>query len=619
HDFAEESRERMTASRQDLREKLGAFTHLKVYPGKANFLLCKITDSGMKARELQKHLFGEKIAIRLCDDFIGLDKSFFRIAIRTEEENQLLLDGMEKFLSKSLIRESNTAFTHSLNTRPLKLHRENRTPALMIQGTSSNAGKSLLVAGLCRVLLREGYAVAPFKAQNMSLNSAVTIDGREIGRAQALQAQACRIQPDVRMNPLLLKPTSDNGSQIILAGLPAGHVTSANWGETKDKAKRIVRASYDSLSSEYDIVILEGAGSPGEVNLKKHDIVNMVMAGYAKAPVLIAGDIDRGGVYASFIGTLAVFEEWERNLVKGFIVNKFRGDQNLLRPAHEYLFNFTGKPVVGVVPYIRDLELPEEDSVSFKEIPSGNRVGAGKTELSIGVIDLPHISNFTDIDPLRQEPEVKISLIRKVEELDGSHDALIIPGSKSVLSDLDFLSKRGFVGRIRDLHNKNKTRIVGICGGGQILGKEIRDTADIESKTPFMPGIGLLGIETIFLKEKVLKRRRAIHKPSGIEVGGYEIHHGVSKLISGKVAIEDEGDLLGVEDSSGRVLGTYLHGIFDDDYFRRWFLNQLRLDKRLSPVKEPVSVFDVDSALNRLADILKESLDIPFIKSVIGL
>ena len=610
--FFENSVNTVTILRKELFEKLNYIPWLKPFPGEANFLLIKISTPEINAEKLYSYLAQKGVIIRLCDNFTGLDNSYFRIAVRTFPENEKLI--------KLLISFSDKDSLHKV----IKRIQKNALP-IMIQGTASNAGKSILTAGLCRVLYQDGYAVAPFKAQNMSNNSAVTLEGKEIGRAQALQARACNINSDVRMNPVLLKPSSEKGSQVIFNGLPAGNMTVQNWKEFKQTARAVVEKNYDNLASDYDVIMIEGAGSPGEVNLKQNDIVNMGMAKYANAPVLIAGDIDRGGVYVSFIGTMAVFEEWERNLVQGFIVNRFRGDATLLSSAHDYLFEYTGKPVLGIVPFIPDLNLPEEDSVSFKD---GSYFTSTKSEqnsasvIRIGLIDLPYISNFTDVDPLMQEPDLEINLIKTPEDLKENFDCIIIPGSKNTSSDLSWLANKGFPGALKNMKEKGVT-IVGICGGFQMLGKRITDPGYVELSRDFdnnyIKGMGLIDIETTFYPEKQLEQKELIHIPSKCKVKGYEIHHGISQLQKGKVIINSRGGLLGASSLDGKVWGTYLHGIFDADEFRQWFLNQLRQEKGLPVSNKPSLIYDIDASLDRLADVLRENLDINQIKTIIGL
>jgi cobyric acid synthase CobQ len=490
-------------------------------------------------------------------------------------------------------------------------------PAVMFQGTSSNAGKSVLTAAFCRILLQDGYRVAPFKAQNMSLNSYVTPDGCEMGRAQVVQAQACRLVPDVRMNPVLLKPNSDTGSQVILMGKPVGNKDVTGYIDYKTRAFETVKDAYTSLSAEAEAMVIEGAGSPGEVNLKHHDIVNMTMAEFARAPVLLVGDIDRGGVFAAFIGTLEVFTELERAMVAGFVVNRFRGDPALLGDAFEYVRRHTGLPTLGTVPYIRDLGLPEEDSVSFKgrDGVSGKR---GGDQVDIAVIDLPHISNFTEIDSLALEPDVFLRVVRNPDEF-GKPDAVILPGSKNVPGDLVFLRETGLARKLCRLVER-KGYIVGICAGMQMLGEAVEDPHGIESDSGPREGLALLPIRTVLREEKTLTATVARHVASGLMLRGYEIHHGES---SGKnlrpAVIREDGKTLGFESADGRVFGTYLHGLFDSDPFRRWFIDRLRVARGLSPLKEIQVVFDIEPALDRVADIVRESLDVKAIYRKMGL
>ncbi|NOY10460.1 MAG: cobyric acid synthase [Spirochaetes bacterium] len=602
--------------RTGLIDGLVRFPWLKVFQSRVNFLLVKTLTDTPAVKELLSFLLKKRIAVRDCSSFKGLDDSFFRIAVRKKKENRALLDALKAFA-----RDAGLAVLEDSSSQRRTVRRTgtSKTPALMIQGTSSNAGKSLITAGLCRILRQEGVRVAPFKAQNMALNSAVTPNGREIGRAQALQARAAGIAPDVRMNPLLLKPTNERGSEVILSGLPAGFITSENWKEVKTRAKKVVEESYDSLSSDYDAIILEGAGSPAEINLKEGDIVNMKMARYAEAPVLIVGDIDRGGVYASFIGTMEVFEEWERNLVKGFIVNKFRGDAELLESAHEYIKKRTGIPVVGVVPYMEKIQLPEEDSVSFKEPVYSASPDKLDHELTIGVFDLPFISNFTDLDPLAQEAEVFVKILKDPGDITDDLDALIIPGSKNVIRDLDFLVSRGFVSALTEVMLKTGISVIGICGGFQMLGKKIIDPDHIESGKETARGMGLLDIETVFYKTKQLREIETVHYPSGLSVRGYEIHHGISKITGAKLILGSKEHLLGASTSDGSIWGTYLHGIFDNDRFRRWFLNTLREKKGLKKKDAVTHLYDPDSELDKLAEILKTHLDMDYLKKIMNL
>lgn len=495
-----------------------------------------------------------------------------------------------------------------------------RTPALMFQGTSSNAGKSVLTAALCRILLQDGLKVAPFKAQNMSLNSFVTRDGGEMGRAQVVQAQASRLDPDVRMNPVLLKPSSEVGSQVIVMGKPVANMSVTEYVAYKPEAFKAAKAAYDSLAAECDVMVLEGAGSPAEVNLKAHDIVNMAMARHAAAQVLLVGDIDRGGVFASFVGTMEILDPGERDLVAGYVVNRFRGQKSLLADALTYMVQKTGKPVLGVVDNLANLGLPEEDSVGFKAglyeqpPPSGDHA-------RIALIDFPHISNFTDLEPFLAEPDVHLVMARKPADLAGPFDAVILPGSKNVINDLTWLRESGVGGRILELAADPQVEIVGICGGFQMLGNEIRDPYRIESESgATVAGLGLLGLATVLEQDKTLTRQSGIHLASGLAVHGYEIHHGQSRAEVAQPCITlSDGSTAGHATAGGRVWGSYLHGIFDADPFRRWFIDRLRERRGLAPLRRVVAPYDLENAFDRLAETVRHQLDMAAIYRLLGL
>jgi adenosylcobyric acid synthase len=494
-------------------------------------------------------------------------------------------------------------------------------PAIMFQGTSSNAGKSVLAAGFCRMLLQDGFRPAPFKSQNMSLNSFVTLDNGEMGRAQVTQAQACGLEPDVRMNPVLLKPSSDVGSQVIIMGRPVGVMRVREYVDYKPEAFAAAREAYAELAEGHDVMVLEGAGSPAEVNLKAHDIVNMNMAAYAGATVLLVGDIDRGGVFAHLVGTMALLEAWERELVAGFVLNRFRGDPSLLDPALEITTRRTGKPFFGVVPHIPDLGLPEEDSVSFKQArPSKARNGE---HIHVVLVDIPHISNFTDMDALAAEPDVWCGVAREARDLDTDPlpDAVILPGSKNTIQDLLHLRESGMAEAILALARSGRTEIVGICAGFQMLGERIADPLGLESGTPTVDGLGLLPLVTELAREKHLTRTTARHAASCLTLQGYEIHHGRTVLLEGAAAspclVQEDGSILG--HGSGLVWGSYLHGVFDDDRFRRWFVDGLRERKGLAPLDRVVAPYSIEPALDRLARTMREHLDWRSIYSLLGL
>ncbi|NNJ84661.1 MAG: cobyric acid synthase, partial [Gammaproteobacteria bacterium] len=398
--YANETRITVSRLRQQLQRGLLDFANpgdMTIFPSAANYLLIRLERSDLDAPRLARELLAYRIAIRVCDNYEGLDSRYFRVAVRTENENARFLDALSQVLGdggktpKYVPGGDVGRERQKHHRRALPRAAPPTVPAVMFQGTASNAGKSVLSAAFCRILLQDGYRVAPFKAQNMSLNSHVTRTGGEMGRAQVVQAQACRRDPDVRMNPVLLKPSSDTGAQIIVMGKPVGNMDVDAYIQYKPKALQAVRSAYDALSSEVDVMVIEGAGSPGEVNLKHHDIVNMAMADYARAQVLLVGDIDRGGVFAAFVGTLEVLAEWERALVAGFVINRFRGQRALLDDAIDYVRAHTGLPTFGVSPYLQALNLPEEDSVTFK---STDRVAAQRSadQVEIALIDLPHIA-----------------------------------------------------------------------------------------------------------------------------------------------------------------------------------------------------------------------------------
>lgn len=599
--YLAETRALTAQLRADFVARLAKLSALEIFPGEANFLLLKLTHPLLDVPQLAAKLLALGIAIRQCANFSGLTDAYFRLAVRTQEENDRLCAALETLLSGA---------PSILSKRPV--------PALMLQATSSNAGKSILTTALCRILLQDGYNVAPFKAQNMSLNSAVTPDGLELGRAQALQAQACRLEPDVRMNPVLLKPNSDTGSQVIVMGKPVANMEATEYFARKRMLKGAVHEAYDSLAAEHDAIVLEGAGSAAEVNLKAHDIVNMSMAFYAKAPVLIAGDIDRGGVFASFVGTMETFTEQERAQVAGFIVNRFRGQASLLDPALEYVRNYTGKPVLGVIPFLNDLGLPEEDSVSFKEMRNLPH-GSDHRVLDVALVDLPHISNFTDCDALRGEPDVSVRIVRHAEELGEPH-LVILPGSRNVPGDLEALRQHGMDKAILELAQKKQCEIVGICGGFQMLGRLIRDPHCLESAGDTVAGLNLLPVTTSLEEEKVLLQTRGLDLVSRLEVRGYEIHHGVTDLGGAQPLIEgSDGSLQGARSADGMVWGSYLHGIFDADEFRRAFLDRLRVRAGWQAVGCVVAPYDLEPALDRLADVVRAALPIDALYRKMGL
>ncbi|WP_243358175.1 cobyric acid synthase [Fundidesulfovibrio terrae] len=603
-DFEARSRAEAGRLREALSRALEALPGLTVYPGAANYLLCRLDAPEVPA--LRAALLEKRIAIRDCSNYAGLDQRFFRVAVRREDDNERLVDALAESLAPPAKARP------ELRSRP--------TPALMVAGTTSNAGKSVIAAALCRILRQDGVRVAPFKAQNMSLNSFVTARGEEMGRAQVLQAKACGLAPEARMNPVLLKPCSDTGSQVIVMGRPVGTMRVREYVAYKPTAFEAAKRAYDSLASEFDAVILEGAGSPAEVNLKSHDMVNMAMAAYARSRVLLVGDIDRGGVFAALAGTMELLSESERALVGGYVLNRFRGDPSLLEPAHRFMRELTGKPVIGVVPDIAPLNLPEEDSVSFKAGACWNATGR---DLDIAVLDLPHISNFTDFDALAGEPDAGLRVVRTAAEL-GRPDAVILPGSKNTLADLARLRETGLAEAIAALAREGSSEIAGVCAGLQMLGERLTDPTGLESDRGEDAGLGLLDLATELLPEKTLAQSRAVHLPSGLTLAGYEIHHGVTRASGSQdpevLARSEDGRPL-AWGRHGAAWGTYLHGVFDQPGFRRWWLDSLRARKGLAPLApSPQSSQDgVEAALDRLAATVRASLDMDAVYALLGL
>jgi adenosylcobyric acid synthase len=434
---------------------------------------------------------------------------------------------------------------------------------LMIQGTSSDAGKSALVTGLCRFLRRRGVRVAPFKPQNMALNSAVTAEGLEIGRAQAVQAQACGLEPTSDMNPVLLKPASETGTQVIIQGRVAATLDARAYHEYKTVARRAVLESYARLCANYDVIIVEGAGSPAEINLRENDIANMGFAEAVDCPVILVADIDRGGVFAQLYGTLALISESERARVRGFVINRFRGDLALLRPGLDWLEAETGKPVLGVLPYLHGLHLEAEDALPRPAAGGGDETVTNR--LRVIVPALPRISNHTDFDPLRLHPQVDLRFIGAGEPIPGA-DLIILPGSKNTRADLDWLRAQGWEAAIRR-HLRYGGKLIGICGGFQMLGRAIRDPQGVDGAPGESTGLGLLEMETTMAGEKRLARVRGRLAFGGgeAEIEGYEIHMGRSRgpaLAREAVRLED-GNPDGALSEDGQILGTYLHGLFD--------------------------------------------------------
>jgi len=482
----------------------------------------------------------------------------------------------------------------------------------MVQGTTSDAGKSTIAAGLCRVFARRGWSVAPFKSQNMANNSAVTPGGGEIGRAQAFQARAAGVEPHVDMNPVLLKPCSDTGSQVVVLGKPVGQMGVREYHAYQPQVWPVVTDALDRLRSRHDLVVIEGAGSPAEVNLRHRDIANMAVALHAQAPVLLVADIDRGGMFASVVGTHALLSAEEQALLRGVIVNKFRGDVSLLTPGLSIIEERTGAPVLGVLPYLRDWRGEAEDSLSLRMDERSTQ------DLVVAAVRFPRLSNATDLDAVAAEPDVAVRWVTQPQDLAGA-DAVVLPGTKSTMADLAWLRAAGIADAIVAAA-RSGVPVVGICGGYQMLGRLLRDPDGVESTQREVSGLGLLGCETMFLAEKRTVRasgRVASNRlaPEGTEVEGYEIHMGRTERDSG---IDPLLLLDGVPDGAvapdAPVFGTYLHGLFDAGSLRRAWLDGLRLRRGLAPIGEPApDLADVDV----LAAHLEAHLDIEVVQRII--
>ena len=500
--------------------------------------------------------------------------------------------------------------------------------ALAILGTGSDVGKSLITAGICRLLHRSGIHVAPFKAQNMALNSFVTPDGHEIGRAQALQAEACGIPPHVDMNPILLKPESDNCSQVVVRGKVLGKRAASAYFDDRQGLWPVVKESYARLAGRYDVVVIEGAGSAAEVNLREYDLVNWPVAELADAQVVLVADIDRGGVFAQVLGTLDLLASDERARVCGVLINKFRGDAELFADGVKFLEARSGLPVLGVVPFLRDLMLDQEDSL---DLHLNRQASFTSDRLNIGVILLPHMSNFTDFNILSSEADVALQYVTSPSTL-AEADIVIIPGSKNTLADLSYLREKGYVS-VLDIHLHNRRELIGICGGYQMLGRTISDLCEVE-QGGMSCGLGYLNTETELKQVKCTTQVEAsmedIFKEGQILVRGYQIHMGVTRrlnelpcfrvhrhLMSGDDVrlsiVASEEDFDGAIRKDGLVWGTYIHGVFDEPDFRRAWLNRARMRKGLSPLDELASktvTVRFQGELDRWADHVSHHSDL---------
>ena len=492
--------------------------------------------------------------------------------------------------------------------------------SLMIQGTASDAGKSLIAAGLCRILKQDGYTVVPFKSQNMALNSFITKKGFEMGRAQVVQAEAAGIDPDVRMNPVLLKPTSDRKSQVVFMGKVLKDMDAVDYHEFKQELLPKIKEVYQELDQEYDTIILEGAGSPAEINLNERDIVNMGMARLVDAPVILVADIDKGGVFASIYGTIELMPEEDRKRIKGVLINKFRGDVALLQSGIDMIEELTQVPVLGVVPYA-DIDIDSEDSVA---LGNKGRTFNQEKDLDVAIITLKRISNFTDFHSLEIQPDVSVRYVMPGDEI-GNPDLLILPGSKNTIEDMQVLQNAGVVEKIQQCADRG-IRIFGICGGFQLLGKTISDPNHVESELDEIEGLGLLDIVTQMQGTKRTTQVQAEHEGQILE--GYEIHMGETEISDSLTPFsriilqngEETSRHDGAVSPDKRIQGTYLHGVFDNSQWTRDYLNQIRIEKGLEPVTDQVMDLKEfkDLQYDKLAAVIRDSVDMKKIYQIMN-
>jgi adenosylcobyric acid synthase len=504
----------------------------------------------------------------------------------------------------------------------------------MIQGTASSVGKSIIAAGLCRIFRQDGYRVAPFKSQNMALNSFITEDGCEMGRAQVVQAEAAGIKPDVRMNPILLKPTTDKKAQVIIKGKVLGNMSAMEYHDYKPKLAGMIGQVFRELAAENDIIVIEGAGSPAEINLRDRDIVNMGMAEIADAPVILAGDIDKGGVFAALAGTMLLLADEEKRRVKGVIINKFRGDLEILKPGIAMIEEIIKVPVLGVIPYLK-LGIDDEDSVTER---FGSTRTRGESEIEIAVLRLPHIANFTDFNPLERLPGVRLRYVdgcAPAKQGLGRPDLIVLPGTKNTVEDLLHIRKCGLEAEILRLQGEG-IPVFGICGGFQMLGNEICDPDGVESSRQKIQGMRLLEVNTVLAREKKTVQVEAIVAGSaGILEGagsqrikGYEIHQGVSSPGAGCLpfarvqnsAANESGEADGAVNPAGNVVGTYIHGIFDNGEFTKGIINRLRKKKGLDLLDTvPLDYGDFkQSEYDKLAQVIRENVDLEKIYQILN-
>ncbi len=602
--YIEKTQTQVLALRQKMQKKLNAIDGVKAFDSDANFLLVKLSKN-LTAAELQKLLLQYGILIRNCDNYRGLGTQYCRLAVRPEHEIEKLI----------------TAITSALTgTETIGRKKKPHTPAIMIVGTTSDSGKSVVAAGFCRLMARKNLKVAPFKAQNMALNSYVTAEGGEMGRAQVTQASAAGIRPHTDMNPVLLKPLGENGSQVIVNGKPIGNFNAREYYAMKTEMRRNAHKAYDRLASNNDIIILEGAGSPAEINLLAEDFVNMDMAAYANAKTVLIADIDRGGVFATILGTIELMPQQHRHLIAGIIINKFRGDVSLLDSGIRDIEVMTGVPVLGVLPYLKDLKIEEEDSMGLAQ-PRGNQDALlDDALLDIVVIKLPRISNYTDFLAIENDDGVRVRYVETVVDF-GTPNLIIIPGTKNTRSDLKWLYTTG----MNDILHKAKEKkipIIGICGGFQMLGSIVIDNHGVEGSPGETKGLGLLDVKTTLSMEKELSQVSGVvndgipYISANTRFHGYEIHAGTTTtdkqppLTITKRSNVSTKENAGAISKDGMVFGCYVHGFFDSNEIRQelwdWLCQQNGIEKKLITVNKDVQSAEFD----RLADMLKKHINL---------
>lgn len=589
--YIEETRKTTDSLRCYLSSRINELPGWSANPSAANFILAELPD-GKTASGIQKELLKQGILVRSCADFKGLGERHIRLAVRPEDEVDVLIAAL----------------------KPSRGERSRRTSAIMVTGTTSDAGKSVIAAALCRYFARRGVKVAPFKAQNMALNSGVTPEGGEMGRAQVVQAQACGIEPHTDMNPVLLKPAGENGSQVIVDGKPIGHFRAREYYGMKKEMKKAAHAAFDRLSGKHEMIVMEGAGSPAEINLMEEDFVNMSMAEYAGAKVVLVADIDRGGVFASIYGTIQLLPEKYRRLIAGVIINRFRGDETLLNSGISKIEELTGVQVLGVIPYLHDLKIEEEDSLGLNK-----RKVTEKPVLDIVVIRFQRISNYTDFMPLEYTEGVSVRYV-DAPGMIGHPDLIILPGTKNTRADLREIKSNGIAAELLERADAG-TPIFGICGGYQMLGRTVSDLSGVEDSAGEDRGLGLLNLDTALEAGKELARvkgtvdRDLPFAGKGTDFSGYEIHAGRSAVISaGNSPLiltsrrsQEVCERAGHVSENGCVFGCYIHGLFDSKQFREQVLNWLCSLKDTQPREwHTAKINDFDE----LADLLEARINL---------